>query len=267
MQAQPRHGHAPQADATSCPVSSSRSCRRRPTVSPDELRAATTDQPTRRDLPRAARRLPRRRVRPRRRGHRRRHDRLRPRDRAPELVPYSSSTASRSRPVTGTTRSRASCASARATASSSPARSRRWRARSASPPGWPSGTRRAGCAPTAGTACSAATRTPGRRCGSTASAGCLRADARRGVPGAESYTGVAAEQDSRRPSGRHRCRGEPSRCRRRRPRCSPRRRRSARGTDPGDPDARAPTAAVPATNAAGARGRSSGSSAPVACCW
>ena len=102
--------------------------------------------------------------------------------------------------------SRRSCASASATASSSPARSRRWRARSASRPGSPSGSRPGSTqADGAYSRARAATPTPGRRCGSTASAGCLRADARAAAqPGAEGYTGVAAAAGRDAPRARRR---------------------------------------------------------------
>ena len=125
------------------------------------------------DLPRAAGRLPAVGRRDGQRGHGRRRRR-----RTTRCSPCrtgsapSSSTASTSRRATAPAPSRRSCASASATASSSPARSRRWPARSASRHASPSATRRGWCRPTAARRCSARTPTPGRRSGSTGSAGC-----------------------------------------------------------------------------------------------
>ena len=98
------------------------------------------------------------------------------------------------------TPSRASSRPAGATASSSPAPSPRSPARSASRRASPSASRRASCAPTGSTTCAASTPTPGPRCTSPASAGC-RSSRRpsRGLPGAETYTGVPAAQEGEAP--------------------------------------------------------------------
>ena len=110
-----------------------------------------------------------------------------------------SPTTCRCRPATATTRCASSCASAAATASSSSATfAAMARVARASRRAWPSASRRASCATTGSTTCTAATPTPGRRCGSTASAG--SASSRRPVAASPAPRATPA---SRRGAGRH----------------------------------------------------------------